>query len=54
MGRGFNPYGNQSVDNKAEEKITGNQELESLRAQAEKLNQQMQAILKRIDNLEKI
>jgi predicted Fe-Mo cluster-binding NifX family protein len=53
MGRGFNPYGNRSVGNQAEDKTTGNQELENLRDQAEKLNQQMQAILKRIDNLEK-
>jgi len=54
MGRGFNPCGDQSVGNKAEDKITGNQELENLREQAEKLKEQMQAILNRIDNLEKI
>jgi predicted Fe-Mo cluster-binding NifX family protein len=53
MGRGFNPYGNRSVVNKAEDKITGNQELENLRKEAERLDQQMQAILKRIDNFQK-
>ena len=52
MGRGFNSYANQSVGNKADDKISGDPELENLKEQAERLNQQMQAILKRIDSLE--
>jgi predicted Fe-Mo cluster-binding NifX family protein len=54
MGQGFKTSGNRSVKDKGEHKISGNQELENLREQAERLNQQMQGILKRINNLENV
>jgi predicted Fe-Mo cluster-binding NifX family protein len=54
MGRGFQTVGNRSGKNKGERKISGNQELENLKEQAERLNQQMKSILTRINDLEKI
>jgi predicted Fe-Mo cluster-binding NifX family protein len=54
MGRSFNPTGNRGIEYKGEGKISGNQELEKLKEQAERLNQQMKDILTRINNLEKI
>jgi predicted Fe-Mo cluster-binding NifX family protein len=53
MGRGFQTVGNRSGQDKGAEKISGNQELENLKAQAERINQQMKSILTRINNLEK-
>ena len=53
MGRGFQTVGNRSGKDKREDKISGNQELKNLKAQAEKINQQMKSILTRINNLEK-
>jgi predicted Fe-Mo cluster-binding NifX family protein len=54
MGRGSNTLGNRSVKDKGKGKISGNQELEKLKNQAERLNQQMKDILTRINDLEKI
>jgi predicted Fe-Mo cluster-binding NifX family protein len=54
MGRGFNTSGNRSIPDKEENNTSENQELENLKEQAERLNQQMKGILKRINNLEKI
>jgi predicted Fe-Mo cluster-binding NifX family protein len=54
MGRGFQAVENRSGKNKGEGKISGNQELENLKEQAERLNQQMKRILTRINDLEKI
>ena len=53
MGRGFQAVENRSGQDKGAEKISGNQELENLKAQAERLNQQMKGIMTRINNLEK-
>jgi predicted Fe-Mo cluster-binding NifX family protein len=54
MGRGFNTSGNRSIPDQEENSTSENQELENLKEQAERLNQQMKGILKRINNLEKI
>jgi predicted Fe-Mo cluster-binding NifX family protein len=54
MSRGLKMSGNRSVGDKEEKKISVNQELENLKEQAERLNQQMKGILTRINDLEKI
>lgn len=54
MGRDFQTVADRSVNDKVEDKISGNQELKNLKEQAERLNQQMKGIITRINNLEKI